>query len=277
MRGRNPERDGQTWTGRKRAKGRSGEAGERDTGVGQKGGRDRLRSEPRRSRRHVQTEQALNGCRSGVRDPGPLPSSVFPTPQASRLLLLLLLLPLDTTTASTADACTYPDSPISSTFLQAISDLSDFMLRDYPVDIPDNLQVDEQCWALWHLALAKKTLESLKLVAGSKLQDPLEAVYTEVNFVSQCINQTPGGPADPHHSSELPALPTVSLPARALHCHHTPLTRQSWGTGKHPEATPALQLSSAVPGGAASPAAADPGGCLEVEAKKEAVEATRIP
>ncbi|XP_036601868.1 fms-related tyrosine kinase 3 ligand isoform X3 [Trichosurus vulpecula] len=118
-----------------------------------------------------------------------VPAPAWPL-TASRLLLLLLLLPLDTTTASTADACTYPDSPISSTFLQAISDLSDFMLRDYPVDIPDNLQVDEQCWALWHLALAKKTLESLKLVAGSKLQDPLEAVYTEVNFVSQCINQS---------------------------------------------------------------------------------------
>ncbi|XP_027715147.1 fms-related tyrosine kinase 3 ligand isoform X2 [Vombatus ursinus] len=195
---------------------------------------------------------------------------------AFKLLFLPLLLPQNAT-ASVADTCTFPDSPISSTFLQAISDLSDYVLRDYPVDVPANLQVDEQCWALWHLALAKQTLERLKLVAGSKLQVPLEAVYTEVNFVSQCINQPPGSPADPHHSPELPALPTVSLPARALHCLHAPLIWQSWGTGKHPETTQALPLSSAGAGGAANPAAADPGGCLEMEAKKEAVEATRIP
>ncbi|XP_043852077.1 fms-related tyrosine kinase 3 ligand isoform X2 [Dromiciops gliroides] len=108
---------------------------------------------------------------------------------ASRLLLLLFLLPLDSEATST-DSCTFLYNPISSTFLQVISSLSDYMLRDYPVDVPDNLQVDEKCWPLWHLALAKETLGRLKLVAGSKLQDPLEAVYTEVNFVSQCINQS---------------------------------------------------------------------------------------
>ncbi|XP_072463421.1 fms-related tyrosine kinase 3 ligand isoform X2 [Notamacropus eugenii] len=117
-----------------------------------------------------------------------VPAPAWPL-TASRLLLLLLLLPQEVT-ASIDDTCTFPDSPISSTFLQAITDLSDYMLTDYPVDVPDNLQVDEQCWALWHLALAKKTLEHLKLVAGKKLEDPLEAVYTEVNFVSQCINQS---------------------------------------------------------------------------------------
>ncbi|XP_020858923.1 fms-related tyrosine kinase 3 ligand isoform X1 [Phascolarctos cinereus] len=108
---------------------------------------------------------------------------------AFKLLLPLLLLPKNAP-ASTEDTCTFPDSPVSSTFLQAISDLSDYMLRDYPVDVPANLQADQQCWALWHLALAKGTLERLKLVAGRKLQVPLEAVYTEVNFVSQCINQS---------------------------------------------------------------------------------------
>ncbi|XP_074075842.1 fms-related tyrosine kinase 3 ligand isoform X2 [Macrotis lagotis] len=116
-----------------------------------------------------------------------VPAPAWPL-TAGRLLLLLLLLPLDA--AARADHCTFPDSPISSTFLGAISDLSDYMLGDYPVEIPENLQLDERCWAMWHLALAKKTLDHLKLVAGNKLQDPLEAVYAEVNFVSRCIDQS---------------------------------------------------------------------------------------
>ncbi|XP_051845787.1 fms-related tyrosine kinase 3 ligand [Antechinus flavipes] len=99
--------------------------------------------------------------------------------------LLLLLLP-----PAFADPCSFPDSPISSTFPGAISTLSDFMLRDYPVDVPENLRADERCWALWHLAVAKETLDRLKLVAGSKVQEPLEGLYAEINFVGRCVNQS---------------------------------------------------------------------------------------
>ncbi|XP_074164323.1 fms-related tyrosine kinase 3 ligand isoform X2 [Sminthopsis crassicaudata] len=115
-------------------------------------------------------------------DEGRAPDGMGAAAPASLLLLLLpQVLP---------DPCSFPDSPISSTFAKTISTLLDFMLWDYPVDVPENLRVDEQCWALWHLALAKETLGRLKLVAGSELQELLEAVYTEINFVGQCVNQS---------------------------------------------------------------------------------------
>ncbi|KAM9036374.1 fms-related tyrosine kinase 3 ligand isoform 1-T1 [Sarcophilus harrisii] len=131
-------------------------------------------------------EPALSPPRARQRHEGPQLKMTGPAPAwPLTASLLLLLLP-----RALADPCSFPDSPISSIYPGIISTLSDFMLGDYPVDVPENLRVDEQCWALWHLALAKETLDRLKLVAGSKLQEPLEAVYAEIDFVGQCVNQS---------------------------------------------------------------------------------------
>ncbi|XP_044526943.1 fms-related tyrosine kinase 3 ligand [Gracilinanus agilis] len=136
------------------------------------------------------------GClpgRARQRHEGPQLKMTSPAPAwpltASTLVLLLLLLPWDPSRATEPPSCTFPDSPISSTFLQTIGRLSDYLLTDYPVEVPDNLQVDERCRALWHLFLAKKTLDRLELVAGQELKKLLDKVCAEISFVRKCFSE----------------------------------------------------------------------------------------
>ncbi|XP_011834664.1 PREDICTED: fms-related tyrosine kinase 3 ligand isoform X1 [Mandrillus leucophaeus] len=68
---------------------------------------------------------------------------------------------------------------------------SDYLLQDYPVTVPSNLQDEELCGALWRLVLAQRWMERLKTVAGSKMQGLLERVNTEIHFVTKCAFQPP--------------------------------------------------------------------------------------
>ncbi|KAB1273909.1 Fms-related tyrosine kinase 3 ligand [Camelus dromedarius] len=101
------------------------------------------------------------------------------------LLLLLLLSP----SLSRTQDCSFRHSPISSTFNSTIRKLSDYLLHDYPVTVATNLQDDELCGAFWRLVLAQRWMGRLKTVAGSQLQDLLEAVNTEIYFVTSCAFQ----------------------------------------------------------------------------------------
>ncbi|XP_027472828.1 fms-related tyrosine kinase 3 ligand isoform X4 [Zalophus californianus] len=101
------------------------------------------------------------------------------------LLLLLLLSP---GLRGTPD-CSFSHSPVSSTFAVTIRKLSDYLLQDYPVTVASNLQDDELCGAFWHLILAQRWMERLKAVAGSQMQILLEAVNTEIHFVTLCAFQ----------------------------------------------------------------------------------------
>ncbi|KAF0872390.1 FLT3L kinase, partial [Crocuta crocuta] len=100
-----------------------------------------------------------------------------PRPQTSLLLLLLLSPGL----RGTPD-CSFSHSPISSTFKVTIRKLSDYLLQDYPV-------TDELCGAFWRLVLAQRWMGRLKAVAGSQMQSLLEAVNTEIHFVTLCAFQ----------------------------------------------------------------------------------------
>ncbi|XP_007168362.2 fms-related tyrosine kinase 3 ligand isoform X3 [Balaenoptera acutorostrata] len=106
------------------------------------------------------------------------------SPTTSLLLLLLLSPGL----RGTPD-CSFPHSPISSTFTSTIGKLSDYLLQDYPVTVASNLQDDELCGAFWRLVLAQRWMGRLKTVAGSQMGKLLEAVNTEIHFVTSCAFQ----------------------------------------------------------------------------------------
>ncbi|XP_042774205.1 fms-related tyrosine kinase 3 ligand isoform X1 [Panthera pardus] len=101
------------------------------------------------------------------------------------LLLLLLLSP----GLRGSPDCSFSHSPISSTFKVTIRKLSDYLLQDYPVTVAANLQDDELCGPFWHLVLAQRWMGRLKAVAGSQMQSLLEAVNTEIHFVTLCAFQ----------------------------------------------------------------------------------------
>ncbi|XP_007647476.1 fms-related tyrosine kinase 3 ligand isoform X1 [Cricetulus griseus] len=103
-------------------------------------------------------------------------------PNSSLLLLLLLLSPC---LRGTPD-CYFSHSPISSNFHVRISELTDYLLKDYPVTVAINLQDEKHCKALWSLFLAQRWMERLKTVAGSEMQKLLEVVNTEIHFVTSC-------------------------------------------------------------------------------------------
>ncbi|XP_007995743.3 fms-related tyrosine kinase 3 ligand isoform X3 [Chlorocebus sabaeus] len=109
-------------------------------------------------------------------------------PAWSPTTCLLLLLLLSSGLSETQD-CSFQHSPISSDFAVKIRELSDYLLQDYPVTVPSNLQDEELCGALWRLVLAQRWMERLKTVAGSKMQGLLERVNTEIHFVTKCAFQ----------------------------------------------------------------------------------------
>ncbi|XP_051004465.1 fms-related tyrosine kinase 3 ligand [Acomys russatus] len=107
------------------------------------------------------------------------------SPNSSLLLLLLLLSPC---LRGTPD-CYFSHSPISTDFPKKINKLTDHLLKDYPVTVAINLQDEKHCKALWSLFLAQRWMEQLKTVAGSEMQNLLEAVNTEIYFVTSCAFQ----------------------------------------------------------------------------------------
>lgn len=108
------------------------------------------------------------------------------SPTSSLLPLLLLL--LSPGLRGTSD-CYFDYSPVSSTFHCSISKLTEYLIKDYPVTLASNLQDEKYCKALWSLFLAQGWMERLKTVAGSELQQLLEAVNTEIHFVTSCAFQ----------------------------------------------------------------------------------------
>ncbi|XP_059109424.1 fms-related tyrosine kinase 3 ligand isoform X1 [Peromyscus eremicus] len=107
------------------------------------------------------------------------------SPNPSLLLLLLLLSPC---LRGTPD-CYFSHNPISSNFKVSIGRLTDYLLKDYPVTVAINLQDEKHCKALWSLFLAQRWMEQLKTVAGTEMQELLEAVNTEIHFVRSCAFQ----------------------------------------------------------------------------------------
>ncbi|XP_035567471.1 fms-related tyrosine kinase 3 ligand isoform X2 [Canis lupus dingo] len=128
------------------------------------------------------------GVRSDHRHEGPPAEMIVLAPAWSPTASLLLLLLLSPGLRGTPD-CSFSHSPISSTFAVTIRKLSDYLLQDYPVTVASNLQDDELCGAFWRLVLAQRWMVRLQAVAGSQMQILLEAVNTEIHFVTFCAFQ----------------------------------------------------------------------------------------
>ncbi|XP_059855843.1 fms-related tyrosine kinase 3 ligand isoform X4 [Delphinus delphis] len=176
------------------------------------------------------------------------------------LLLLLLLSPR----LRGAPDCSFPHSPISSTFTSTIGKLSDYLLQDYPVTVASNLQDDELCGAFWRLVLAQRWMGRLKTVAGSQMGKLLEAVNTEIHFVTSCAFQDT--------SQQLVALKPWITRRNFSRLLHPAAPEESWGLGGHIPAGPAGPSSASL---AAAPAARGPpaaGRCLVPALAKEETE-----
>ncbi|XP_053772262.1 fms-related tyrosine kinase 3 ligand isoform X5 [Desmodus rotundus] len=170
---RKPEGEGGRNLATSRGRGRGGELkGRVRKGLGCGGPRPALLSLPR----------------SGYRHEGPLAEMTVLAPAWSPATPLLLLLLLSLGLCGTPD-CTFPHSPISSTFADTIRKLSDYLLEDYPVAVATNLHDDKLCGAFWRLVLAQRCMEQLKTVAGAQMQQLLEDVNTEIYFVTLCAMQ----------------------------------------------------------------------------------------
>ncbi|KAF6078137.1 hypothetical protein HJG60_009043 [Phyllostomus discolor] len=170
---RKPDGEGGGNLATSRGRGRGGEVkGRARKGLGCGGPRPALLSLPR----------------SGYRHEGPPAEMTVLAPAWSPVTPLLLLLLLSPGLCGTPD-CTFPHSPISSTFADTIHKLSDYLLEDYPVTVAANLHDDKLCGAFWRLVLAQRCMERLKTVAGSQMQQLLEDVNTEIYFVTSCALQ----------------------------------------------------------------------------------------
>nr|XP_030729411.1 fms-related tyrosine kinase 3 ligand isoform X3 [Globicephala melas] len=200
------------------------------------------------------------------------------SPTTSLLLLLLLLSPR----LRGAPDCSFPHSPISSTFTSTIGKLSDYLLQDYPVTVASNLQDDELCGAFWRLVLAQRWMGRLKTVAGSQMGKLLEAVNTEIHFVTSCAFQPLPSclrfvQANISHllqdtSQQLVALKPWITRRNFSRLLHPAAPKESWGLGGHIPAGPTGPSSASL---AAAPAARGPpaaGRCLVPALAKEETE-----
>nr|XP_012609749.1 fms-related tyrosine kinase 3 ligand isoform X8 [Microcebus murinus] len=187
--------------------------------------------------------------RPGHKHEGPRAEMTVLSPAWSPATPLLLLLLLSASLRGTQH-CSFQHSPISSTFARNIGELSDHLLLDYPVTVASNLQEEELCGALWRLVLAQRWMEQLKTVAGSQMQKLLEAVNTEIVFVTTCAFQDT--------SQQLVALkPWITRrnfsPCLELRCQPDPSTLPppqspgAWGATALPAPQPPLQLLLLLP------------------------------
>ncbi|XP_057348723.1 fms-related tyrosine kinase 3 ligand isoform X8 [Manis pentadactyla] len=161
------------------------------------------RRKPESGHRHEGSQSEMT-----VLAPAWSPTVRIPGAQGGGKTSLFLLLLLSPGLRGTPD-CSFTHSPISSTFTGTIRKLADYLLKDYPVTVASNLQdepqpaaplptgpragavspQDELCRPIWHLVLAQRWMGRLKTVAGSQIQDLLEAVNTEILFVTLCAFQ----------------------------------------------------------------------------------------
>ncbi|XP_015977855.1 fms-related tyrosine kinase 3 ligand isoform X7 [Rousettus aegyptiacus] len=175
------------WGTRRKPEGEGG--GNLATSRGQGRGKDVKRRVRKGLGCRCPTLALLSLPRSDHRHEGPLAEMIVLAPAWSPTTsLLLLLLLLSPGLRGTPD-CSFRHSPISSTFADTIRKLSDYLLQDYPVTVASNLQDDKLCGAFWRLVLAQRWMGRLKTVAGSQMQSLLEAVNTEIHFVTLCTFQ----------------------------------------------------------------------------------------
>ncbi|XP_074872495.1 fms-related tyrosine kinase 3 ligand isoform X2 [Carettochelys insculpta] len=114
-----------------------------------------------------------------------------PPRRRAAVVPLLLLLPL--TLLPPSHSCTFQHDPVTTAFDVHIGELSQHLLRDYPVVMPGNLDSDGQCAELWALHFLALELERMVGVAGPALQPLVAKVAKQVGFLQECAIRDPAG------------------------------------------------------------------------------------
>ncbi|XP_014118039.1 PREDICTED: fms-related tyrosine kinase 3 ligand isoform X2 [Pseudopodoces humilis] len=110
-------------------------------------------------------------------------------PPSSALVPLLLLLAVSTPSS----CCSFGFNPISSTFSAHLNNLTPWLLLDYPVAMPSNLEPDSSCSDLWGLHFGALALQRMLGVAGKDLAPLLRTLLAQLHFVAECHIQDPQG------------------------------------------------------------------------------------
>ncbi|XP_058715644.1 fms-related tyrosine kinase 3 ligand isoform X5 [Poecile atricapillus] len=110
-------------------------------------------------------------------------------PPSSTLVPLLLLLAMSTPSS----CCSFGFNPVSSTFSTHLNNLTPWLLLDYPVAMPSNLEPDSSCSDLWGLHFGALALQRMLGVAGKDLAPLLRNLLAQLHFVAECHIQDPQG------------------------------------------------------------------------------------
>ncbi|KAM9591762.1 fms-related tyrosine kinase 3 ligand isoform 2-T2 [Morphnus guianensis] len=112
-----------------------------------------------------------------------------PAPPGSALVPLLLLLAVP----PPGICCSFDFNPVSSTFSTHVDALTPWLILDYPVAMPSNLEMDSRCSDLWGLHFGAVALGRMAGVAGGSLAPRLQAVAAHIAFVAECHIHDPQG------------------------------------------------------------------------------------
>ncbi|XP_027766885.1 fms-related tyrosine kinase 3 ligand [Empidonax traillii] len=110
-------------------------------------------------------------------------------PASSALVPLLLLL----AAPAPGGCCSFDFNPVSSTFSTHLNKLTPWLLLDYPVAMPSNLEPDSGCSPLWGLHYGAAALRRMLGVAGEGLAPLLSTFIAHLSFVAECHIQDPQG------------------------------------------------------------------------------------
>ncbi|XP_014749354.1 PREDICTED: fms-related tyrosine kinase 3 ligand-like [Sturnus vulgaris] len=102
-------------------------------------------------------------------------------------LLLLLAVPIP------SSCCSFAFNPVGSTFSAHLNKLTPWLLLDYPVAMPSNLEPDSGCSDLWGLHFGALALQRMLGVAGKDLAPLLGSLLAQLSFVADCHIQDPQG------------------------------------------------------------------------------------
>nr|XP_028559535.1 fms-related tyrosine kinase 3 ligand-like isoform X2 [Podarcis muralis] len=111
------------------------------------------------------------------------------TPESFVVFVLLLLF---LTQCESSKNCVFQHVPFESTnntqlFLSKIKDLKQYLLLNYPVDMPSNLKPDGFCQEVWEVHLINKKLKHLASVSGIMLERMFFNITTHiVSFIKGC-------------------------------------------------------------------------------------------
>uniref|UniRef100_A0A8U7NEM1 Uncharacterized protein n=1 Tax=Corvus moneduloides TaxID=1196302 RepID=A0A8U7NEM1_CORMO len=128
--------------------------------------------------------------RSGVPVRRPPLGSAMDSPSPSSALVPLLLL---LAAPAPGSCCSFAFNPVSSTFRAHLNNLTPWLLLDYPVAMPSNLEPDSGCSDLWRVHFGAVALQRMLGVAGKDLAPLLRTLLAQLHFVAECHIQDPQG------------------------------------------------------------------------------------